>query len=147
MRTLALCFALILTLAPFQPAQAENLPTVTVWKSPSCGCCKGWVKHMQDSGFQVKVHDLDDLDKIKKMASIPEPFHSCHTARVGNYMIEGHVPASDVKRLLASKPAAHGLAAPGMPAGSPGMEVGDRDPYDVLLFNPNGSSEVFSSYK
>ncbi len=140
-------FVLLLALSPVERTAASVLPSVTVWKSAACGCCKNWIKHMQAAGFRVESHDLDDLDKIKKMAAIPPRFQSCHTARVGGYVLEGHVPAKDEKRLLSERPAAHGLAVPGMPAGSPGMEGGGNDPYDVLLFNPDGSARVFSSYR
>jgi hypothetical protein len=99
------------------------------------------------SGFAVEVKESEDLDSVKNQAAIPEELRSCHTAMVGGYVIEGHVPAADVERLLAGRPDARGLAVPGMPSGSPGMENGTIEPYDVLLLNRDGTSEVFSSYR
>ena len=129
------------------PAAAEEPATVTVWKSKWCGCCAGWVKHMTNAGFKVKVHETDTLDAVKKRLGIPEKLQSCHTATVAGYKIEGHVPPADVKRLLSLKPKVEGLAVPGMPSGSPGMENGERDPYDVVTFSRDGKTEVFSSHK
>ena len=126
------------------PAMAEE---VVVYKSPSCGCCKEWVKHMRDEGFSVKVHNRNDVTPIKKQMGVPQHLQSCHTAKVGDYVIEGHVPASDVKRLLLEKPNVVGLTAPGMPHGSPGMDMGPRkDPYDVLTFKHSGKTTVFASH-
>jgi len=102
-----------------QPAVATEL---VVYKSPSCGCCTEWIKHMQNNGFTVEVHDHNDVSPIKKLMGVPRNLQSCHTAKVGDYVIEGHVPASDVKRLLEEKTNVIGLTAPGMPHGSPGME-------------------------
>lgn len=127
-----------------KPAVATEL---VVYKSPSCGCCTEWVKHMQDNGFTVKVHDQNDVSPIKKQAGVPRNLQSCHTAKVGDYVIEGHVPASDVKRLLQEKPNVVGLTAPGMPHGSPGMDMGPRkDPYDVMTFTHSGKTAVFASH-
>ena len=126
---------------------AEELPKMTVWKSPWCGCCGHWVDHMRGAGFEVEVNDLEDMGTVKQMASVPSELQSCHTARVGGYTVEGHVPASDVIRLLEERPDAIGLAVPGMPSGSPGMENGQHDPYDVLLLRHDGEAEVFSSYR
>lgn len=121
--------------------------TVTVYKSPTCGCCQDWVDHMKDNDFEVTVHETNSLNPIKKDAGITPRLASCHTAFVGDYVIEGHVPASDVRKLLSEAPRARGLAVPGMPVGSPGMEMGDRqDSYNVLLFNEQGQARVFSSY-
>ncbi len=128
-------------------AIADDLPKMTVWKSPWCGCCGHWVDHMRDAGFEVEVNDLEDLGAVKEMASVPADLQSCHTARVGGYTVEGHVPASDVIRLLEERPDAIGLAVPGMPSGSPGMENGQHDPYDVLLLRHEGAADVFSSYR
>ena len=122
---------------------------VEVWKSPDCGCCRGWVKHMQSAGYVVKPHnvELDILSKIKRQAGIPEDLQSCHTAKIGGYAIEGHVPAQDVARLLFEKPDAIGLAVPNMPIGSPGMNFGqEKEPYDVLLVKKDGSTEVFAKH-
>lgn len=115
-------------------ASTANQPQVIVHKNASCGCCKLWIEHMQSHGFPVKAADVDDLGPIKERVGVPYGMGSCHTAEVGGYFIEGHVPAADVQRLLAEKPKAKGLAVPGMPIGSPGMEQGDRvDPYQVFL--------------
>ncbi len=147
MRFLTLCFAAFVALAPFHRLAADELPAMTVWKNPSCGCCGNWVEHMQAAGFRVAVREVEDLDGIKRMAGIPGPLQSCHTAEVGGYVVEGHVPAEDIKRLLAERPAGRGLAVPGMPSGSPGMENGMRDPYDVILLKRDGRAEVFSSHR
>ncbi|WP_300525134.1 DUF411 domain-containing protein [Alcanivorax sp.] len=121
-------------------------PVLEVYKSPTCGCCGAWVDHMKANGYEVVVHEQQNLQSIKEKAGILPGQGSCHTAFIGDYVIEGHVPASDVDRLLAERPDAKGLTVPGMPVGSPGMEMGDRvDAYDVLLFDEN-STEVFSHY-
>ncbi|MEN7342672.1 MAG: DUF411 domain-containing protein [Pseudomonadota bacterium] len=117
---------------------------ITVNKSPSCGCCKLWIAHLEEAGFQVNPLDSDDMTAIKERYGVPENMRSCHTAIVDGYVIEGHVPASDIRQLLAEKPDATGIAVPGMPLGSPGMEVPGRiDDYKVMLFDENG----FSVYK
>ncbi len=130
-------------------AAAEPL-AVEVWKDPSCGCCKDWVAHMQDNGFAVTVHESGN-NAVRSRLGLPQKLGSCHTALVGGYLIEGHVPAGDVRKLLAQKPKALGLAVPGMPVGSPGMDGaaygGRRDPYDVLLVARDGNTRVFSSYR
>ena len=125
--------------------------TVTVWKTPTCGCCKDWVIHMRKEGFNVVTNDVPDTAPIRQKLGLPAKFGSCHTAQVGGYVIEGHVPASEVKRLLREKPAAIGLTVPGMPLGSPGMEMkgemtGTRDAYDVMLVTRDGGSRVYESY-
>ena len=126
---------------------APSLPQVEVYKNPDCGCCGAWVDHLKAAGFPVKVHETPDTSSIRKRHGIPDEFGSCHTGVVGGYALEGHVPAEDVKRLLARKPAAAGLSVPGMPVGSPGMEVGSRrDPFQVLLIDKAGRSSVFASY-
>ena len=124
-------------------------PEIEVWKSPSCDCCTGWVEHLQDNGFAVKVKDTSPamLDQIKRQAGITDKLASCHTGKIDGYVIEGHVPAADIKRLVSEKPDAAGLTVPGMPIGSPGMEVDDkREPYDVLLLRKDGATEVFAKY-
>jgi len=126
-----------------QPAASQP---ITVYKSPSCGCCSKWVKHLQDSGFEVNAINRNDMNSVKAEAGIPRQLASCHTAVVGGYVIEGHVPAADIKRLLKERPAVAGLTAPGMPMGSPGMEGPRQDSYDVLTFTKEGDSTVFSSY-
>jgi len=125
----------------------DALPAVVVYKTPACGCCLAWADHMRAAGFEVEVHDVDDLGPIKGEMGVPPGHGSCHTARVGDYFVEGHVPAGDVTRLLAEKPRARGLAVPGMPLGSPGMQQGEaRQPYDVLLVAKDGSTTVFAHH-
>jgi len=124
------------------------LPLVTVYKSATCGCCAAWIDHMKDSGFTVESHDADDLNQYKIKAKLGPALNSCHTAFVGDYAIEGHVPAADVKRLLAEKPDISGLTAPGMPMNSPGMAPKGSKPsrYDVLSFKDGEAVGVFSKY-
>lgn len=121
-------------------------PEITVYKSPSCRCCTGWVEHLRKHGFRVTVKDTDDMDAVKSALGVPKNLTSCHTAVVGKYVIEGHVPAEDIRRLLAKKPKVAGLAVPGMPAGSPGMEVGYSDKYDVIAFAAGRKTSVFSRH-
>lgn len=129
-----------------QPAEG-NLPLVVVHRSPTCGCCESWVGHMERAGFPVEVHDTLDLGPIKAEAGVPVGQGSCHTALVGQYFVEGHVPADDVKRLLTEQPEGRGLTVPGMPQGSPGMEQsGISEPYDVLLVAKDGSTTVFAHH-
>jgi hypothetical protein len=122
---------------------------VEVWKDPNCGCCKDWIAHMEKNGFAVTVKDQGN-NAARARLGMPQKFGSCHTAVVQGYVIEGHVPASDIQRLLKEKPQALGLAVPGMPVGSPGMDGavygGRRDPYKVLLVQKDGSSQAFNSY-
>lgn len=147
MKRLAIALAVVSILGSTNPVFAEELPAMTVWKTPSCGCCGNWVKHMRAAGFEVQVENVDDLGPVKRLAAVPEKLQSCHTARVGRYTVEGHVPASDILRLLKERPNAVGLAVPGMPSGSPGMENGDHDPYEVLMLKRDGETAVFSSYR
>jgi hypothetical protein len=124
-----------------------TLPQVEVFKNPDCGCCGAWVDHLKAAGFPVQVHETPDTSAVRKRHGIPDEFGSCHTGVVAGYALEGHVPADDVKRLLAQKPVAAGLSVPGMPVGSPGMEVGSRkDPFQVLLIDKAGRSSVFAKY-
>lgn len=122
--------------------------TVVVYKDPNCGCCGGWVAHMKQAGFPVTVVEQPDLTAIRARYGVPDAATSCHTAVVEGYFIEGHVPSEDVWRLLAARPVARGLAVPGMPSGSPGMEVPDGrvEPYAVLLVLQDGSSSVFARH-
>ncbi len=153
---LALCigFALpasaqVLPVAPGSAASpVARLPLVVVHKSPTCGCCTAWAAHMRKAGFPLELRDEADVVPIKRRVGVPAGKHSCHTAMVAGYFIEGHVPAADVKRLLAERPDAKGLAVPGMPLGSPGMEVpgGRSQPYAVELVKRDGTTEVFSQY-
>ena len=121
-------------------------PSVTVYKSPSCGCCSKWVSHLKENGFEVQTVDIDDLRMVKSMSGIKPEHASCHTAKIGDYVVEGHVPADDIKRLLAERPEARGLTVPGMPKGSPGMEHPDPDHYQVLLLGNDGTTEVFAEH-
>ena len=145
-RTFALLVAAVVFALPLQ-ARAQHAQTVTVYKSPTCGCCGEWVKHLQSNGFKVEAHDVADLDPIKQKLGVRPELASCHTATVGGYTIEGHVPASDIRRLLAERPKnAKGLAVPGMPVGSPGMETGPAQPYATLLFDDAGGTRVFARH-
>lgn len=149
---LSLPLALALPLAAPAWAQAQKktaLPPVQVWKDPNCGCCQDWIDHMKAAGFSVQTHDSGNA-AVRRRLGLAERYGSCHTALVGGYVVEGHVPAREVRRLLAEKPAALGLAVPGMPVGSPGMDGpvygGRQDPHDVLLVRRDGSSEAYQSY-
>ena len=127
-----------------------QLPTgvpsaITVYKDPNCGCCAEWVKHIKAAGFVATVRDTADMPTVKASMGVPSALESCHTARVGSYVIEGHVPADVIVKLLQTKPLALGLAVPGMPMGSPGMEGGKPDKYDIMLFDKTGKSRVFAS--
>lgn len=120
--------------------RAEEATAVKVYKESTCGCCGIWARHMSKAGFSVTTVDVPDVDAIKAQFGIPARLQTCHTAEVGGYLVEGHVPASIVKRLLAEKPNARGIAVPGMPAGSPGMENVVSELYEVILFSANGMS-------
>jgi len=134
-----------LLLAPL--AAYAALPEVEVYKSPTCGCCGEWVKHMREQGFKVKVIEVPDTSPYRTRSGIALRYGSCHTARVAGYALEGHVPAREVRRLLREQPLALGLAVPGMPSGAPGMEQGPQaDPFDVLLLTANGEASVYASY-
>ena len=127
-------------------ATVSDTSTLVVYKSPSCGCCANWVEHMREHGFKVAVHDMEDVSPVKAKHGVTDQLASCHTATIGGYVVEGHVPAADVQRLLRERPAIAGIATPGMPMGSPGME-GDRvDRYDVMAFDRTGSTRVFASH-
>jgi hypothetical protein len=122
-------------------------PALIVHKTESCGCCIGWVRRMEAAGFRVEVHNENKMDQIKRALGVPANLESCHTAKIDRYFIEGHVPAEDIKRLLAEHPNAMGLAVPKMPIGSPGMEEGSHhDPYDVLLVQRSGKTSVFAHH-
>ncbi|MFB6273295.1 MAG: DUF411 domain-containing protein [Salinibacter sp.] len=131
----------------YGPGGSAPLPTVTVYKSPSCNCCAKWVSHMRDRGFPVEIKSRFSLKSVKKQVGVPASLAACHTAVVGNYVVEGHVPAQEVKQLLRTTPDVRGLSVPGMPVGSPGMERGDRvEPYEVVAFTPTGDTTVFARY-
>ncbi|MBI3222405.1 MAG: DUF411 domain-containing protein [Nitrosomonadales bacterium] len=117
-----------------------------VYKSPECGCCKAWAEHLQKNGFSVILHDVDDVPAARKKLGIPNRYGSCHTAKVGEYLVEGHVPAADIKKLLKEHPKAIGIAVPSMPPGSPGMESDAPVLYDTLLIAPNGTAKVFAHH-
>jgi hypothetical protein len=119
---------------------------MVVYKSPTCGCCGAWIKHLTSNGFVVEIHDTNDIVEYGRGVGVPDELRSCHTGLIGGYAIEGHVPAEDIKRLLSERPDAKGLAVPGMPMGSPGMEGAYIEPYSVLLFDDDGRSRVFQSY-
>lgn len=125
---------------------AAALPVVQVYKSPSCGCCEKWVAHMKANGFQVVTHDTDNVAQYKARLGVPLAMGSCHTAEVGGYLIEGHVPASDVKRLLAEKPAVRGLVSPGMPASAPGMDMPGKTPYQIFLVSNDGATSSYAKH-
>jgi hypothetical protein len=128
-------------------SSAAHAATMTVMKSPSCGCCAKWVEHVRKAGFDVKVVNVDDIMAVKTKAGVPTKLASCHTTMVGGYVVEGHVPAADIRKLLATKPKARGIAVPGMPMGSPGMEHGDRrQPYQTLLLKADGTTSVFARH-
>jgi hypothetical protein len=121
-------------------------PVIEVFKSESCGCCAAWVDHLKANGFAPKVSNVANPSDYRERGGIPDELGSCHTAMVQGYAFEGHVPASDIRRLLAEKPKAKGLAVPAMPLGSPGMEGPRKDPFDVLLVQANGKTKVFKHY-
>ncbi len=126
-------------------AMAETT-VVEVYKSPTCGCCGQWSQHLRSGGFAVNVHEIGDIDAFRVRSGVPAAFASCHTALVDGYVVEGHVPAADIRRMLAERPKARGLAVPGMPAISPGMDGTHGPGYEVLLFRTDGTSRVYRSY-
>ena len=121
---------------------------ITVYKNAQCGCCRAWVEHLRKEGFQVTAKDVDDLAAIKTKLGVPSSLSSCHTAIVGAYVVEGHVPAADIRKLLATKPKVTGIGVPGMPVGSPGMEMPGYPPdkYTVMTFAKDGKQRVFASH-
>jgi len=145
-RRTALGWALGAALAAAAPVRAAGLPQATVHRDPSCGCCGAWVEHLRRAGFPVAVVETGDVDAVKRRLGVPADLAACHTAEVGGYVIEGHVPAGAVRRLLAEKPVALGLAVPGMPVGSPGMEGSPPETYEVVLFG-TGGRRTFARYR
>lgn len=136
-------WAIAQTLSELPPAAMQ----MTSYRSPTCGCCGHWVEHMQEAGFQIDDRVTEDMDAVKQELGVPTEMASCHTAVVGGYVIEGHVPAADVQRLLAERPDVAGIAAPGMPIGSPGMETGDTvQPYTVYSFTEAADVAVFQEH-
>lgn len=126
------------------PADAHG-PEMTVYKSATCGCCAKWIDHMRKHGFQVTVVDVSDVTAVKEQHGVPRALYSCHTAIVDGYVIEGHVPADVVLSFLEERPDDAGLAVPGMPMGSPGMEGDYKEPYDVIAFDRNGGGRIYAS--
>jgi hypothetical protein len=135
---------LLLATVSWMSGDQQDLPGITVYKSQWCGCCTQWVAHMRDNGFEVKVEEMNDLSLIKARYSVTSELSSCHTAVVDGYVVEGHVPADLVKRLLRDRPDVVGLAVPGMPIGSPGMEGPNKEAYDVLTFDDTGATSVYA---
>ena len=131
-----------------QQSSATAKPTAVVYKTSSCGCCKMWVEHLKANGFTVEAKDVssDEVRAVSKAAGLKDDDTSCHTAKIGGYIVEGHVPASDIQRLLKEKPAIAGIAAPGMPQGSPGMEQGSKEPFDVVAFTKDGKTRLYSKH-
>ncbi len=144
LRILPACLAVAAGLMAAIPSQTARAAEITVYKAPWCGCCEQWIGHLRSQGHAVTTQNMENLDMIKKMSGVPETLRSCHTALVAGYVIEGHVPATDLARLLAERPEAQGLAVPGMPGGAPGMESAAAEPYDVMLFQTDGDARVFS---
>jgi len=141
--SLALTTAAVRTPTSVAPA---GKPVITVYKDPSCGCCKNWIAHLIKHGYRVDAKDSPDMSEIKRTLGVPTGLTACHTAMVNGYLIEGHVPAADIDRLLAQKPKIAGLAVPGMPAGSPGMEGAGAQRYQVLTFDKSGKTTVFANH-
>ena len=142
----ALALAYPAARGPNAAQQVPAGPAVTVYKSPTCGCCSKWITHLQQAGFVVTAHDTDNVAPIKRQHGVPQALESCHTALVAGYVVEGHVPADVIQRLLRERPAIAGIAVPGMPAGSPGMEgLGgpERQPYNVMAFRAEGGWSVY----
>jgi hypothetical protein len=149
MRGFAVTMATVLLLASDIAIAAQAQPTtVEVYKSPTCGCCSKWVDHLRSHGFTVRAINTDTIDELKTSRGVPRQLRSCHTALVGGYVVEGHVPAADVQRLLKERPAILGIAVPGMPIGSPGMEVAGMkaQSFNVMAFGKDGSTRVFASH-
>lgn len=145
-RRLLPLLVLPLLLAPLgcsRPAAAAG-PAITVYKTPTCGCCRKWVDHLEAHGFRVETVDMGDLTAVKQKHGVPSGMASCHTAVVDGYTVEGHVAADVIQKLLAERPAVKGLAVPGMPMGSPGMEGPFKEPYEVYTFDARGPVDVFA---
>ncbi|MES9872666.1 MAG: DUF411 domain-containing protein [Candidatus Sedimenticola sp. PURPLELP] len=128
-----------------QQSSSSTDHNIVVYKSPTCGCCKEWVKHLKNNGFSVEVHNQQNVAPIKRELGVPARLQSCHTAKVGDYVIEGHVPADLISKLLVEKPKIKGLAVPGMPMGSPGMEGPRKDDYDIVTFSESGRTSIYAS--
>ena len=146
MKRLLITLSLMLTLFMAGAALAQSALGITVYKTPYCGCCHLWVEHLKANGFAVTPKDVNDTAPIRQKLNMPAALGSCHTAVINGYVIEGHVPAEDIKRLLKEKPKALGLAVPGMPLGSPGMESANPQPYETLLVMKDGSTKVWARH-
>jgi hypothetical protein len=138
--------ALVVTLGAAALPTTAVPPSILVYKSPSCGCCKAWMDHLSQNGFKVTGKDMDDVQPMKDEVGLPAKLASCHTAIVDGYVIEGHVPAADIQRLLKERPKIVGLSAPGMPPSSPGMDQPGKVPYDVIAFDAKGTTTVFARH-
>jgi len=141
-----IALALTTAAAPISLPEAAKKPIITVYKDPGCGCCKSWIEHLIKHGYRVDAKDTPNMTEIKRTLGVPDGLTACHTAIVNGYLIEGHVPAADIDRLLAQKPRIAGLAVPGMPMGSPGMEGGPAQRYQVLTFDKSGKTTVFANH-
>jgi len=149
-KVLIVCVLLSLNFSIKAEGQVKAVEPIVieVYRSPSCGCCSKWIAHLKENQFDVKDHVTNDVQAIKDKYGVPENMASCHTALVNGYVVEGHVPAVDIKKLLKLKPAVIGISVPGMPSGTPGMEMGGRkDPYKVVSFDKEKKYQVFSSYE
>lgn len=128
-------------------ARAVSSPAIFAYRNPGCGCCEKWAEQLKAAGFDVSMQDDPDLSARRATAGVPDDLAGCHTALMGDYVIEGHVPLADIQRLLTEKPLIKGIAVPGMPTGSPGMEMGERrDAYDVVAFAADGTRTIFATY-
>lgn len=147
-RLLPLGLALLLpAVSPAEePARSASGPLVTVTRTPTCGCCSKWADHLEANGFRVELRNVPDVTPVKRAKGVPQSLAACHTAEVGGYVVEGHVPAGDIRRLLAERPAVTGIAVPGMPEGSPGMEGPEPERYHVYAFDRGGRVTVFSTH-
>lgn len=144
---LSTLFVLFIGIAAPAAWAGSSKPVVDVYKSPTCGCCSKWVDHLKANGFSVRSHDTNDVAKHKARLGVPAGYGACHTAQVNGYLVEGHVPANEIKRLLKEKPRVRGLAVPAMPMGSPGMETaGYKDSYEVFVVNRDGSTQTYAHY-
>ncbi|MBD1866252.1 DUF411 domain-containing protein [Oculatella sp. FACHB-28] len=149
---MAIATVIVLTTASAEAAStpevmSEAMPEIVVYRDPSCSCCGGWMEHLEAQGFQATNMPTPEVDALKQQYGIPDDLTSCHTAIIGGYVVEGHVPAEDIKRLLAERPNVVGIAVPGMPVGTPGMESGDeRESFSVFSFDEQGNTEVFNHY-
>ncbi|MBD2001149.1 DUF411 domain-containing protein [Leptolyngbya sp. FACHB-541] len=149
---MAIATVIVLTTASAEAAStpdvmSEAMPEIVVYRDPSCSCCGGWMEHLETQGFQATNTPTPEVDALKQQYGIPDDLTSCHTAIIDGYVVEGHVPAEDIKRLLAERPNVVGIAVPGMPVGTPGMESGDeRESFSVFSFDEQGNTEVFNHY-